>query len=144
MSVLPNFAKIADQMRRTSAQWYNAEVEIVDPNTADLEWDVVTNTYSNNPETILWHGSARVQPIRRPLASDMTVAQSSRREIRIQIPYCDGMPDFTPGMRVRVTQSDVDKALKNFTYVIRSAINSSYGWNRTIECDIDLDGVNNG
>lgn len=135
---LIDFQAIANEMRETVAHWYNAEIQIVDPNTRDLEWNPTTNTYSNNPESVLWSGSARVQPIRTPLDVNMEFMRSGKREIRIQIPYASNLPDFQPGMRVRVTSSPVEHILEGFVYVIRSAINSSYGWNRTIECEVDL------
>jgi hypothetical protein len=135
---LIDFQAIAKEMRETVAHWYNAEIEIFDPNLRQLQWDVRTNEYTGSPEQLLWDGKARVQPIRRPLGGETSFSSSTIREIRIQIPHSEDLPNFEPGMRVRVTESAVDKNLEEFVCVIRSAINSSYGWNRTIECDVDL------
>jgi hypothetical protein len=138
VSVYPDFVKIAKEMRRASSFWYNAKIEIFDPRTRDLEWDVMTNTYSNSPETLLWKGSARVQPFRRPILGRTSFSQSDIKEVRFQLEYSEEMPDFRPGMRVRVVESDVEHTLLDFVYIIKTAVNSSYGWNRTIECEADL------
>jgi hypothetical protein len=144
VSVHPDFAKIAKEMRKSSALWYNAIIEIFDPNIRDLEWDVITNTYSNNPESVIWQGRARVQPIRRPLLGRTSFMETDIREVRFQVEYEEDMPDFKPGMRVRVLESSVEPGVMDFTYIVKSAINSSYGWNRTIECDTDLSGTSDG
>jgi len=68
-----DFAAIAIQMRSTVARWYNAQVEIIDPDLLDQTWDLETNEYTGSSETIIWSGSARIQQIkdaRTPSCSD--------------------------------------------------------------------------
>ena len=133
-----DFAKIALQMRPIVARWYNAEVEIIDPNLQDLIWDEYTNEYQNNPESIVWWGKARVQPIRTEIMPDLGIMQAGIQGVRIQVPYDADLSLVRKGMQVRVTDGGEDKVLETIQFVVRAAINSSYGWNRTIECDADV------
>ena len=144
-----DFAKIALEMRAIVARWYNAEVEIVDPNTRDLndEWDPVTNTYAASTDVTVWSGSARVQPIRSTSTPDIQIAQGAVRAIRVQIPMNGTESDagfIQKGMRVRITNGGENPQLEELEFVVRSSVNSSYGWNQTIECDVDLKSVANG
>lgn len=139
-----DFAKIASEMRSTVALWYNAEVEIYDPNLRDLQWDPVTNTTSGDPEVIIWSGKARIQPVRSTATPEIGVGQGAIRGIRVQVPHDPQLDLIRKGLQVRVTDGGEDKVLEQVEFVVKSAINSSYGWNRTIECDVDVKSVANG
>ena len=139
-----DFAAIAQEMRQTVARWYNATVEIIDPNTGDQTWDVVTNTFSGNPAVTVYTGSARVQPIRTADTPDMEITQGAIQGIRVQVPYDETVGLIRKGFQVKVTNGGEDAVLQDLQFVVRSAINSSYGWNRTIECDVDVKSVADG
>ena len=145
MAILPNspidFAAIALEMRSTVARWYNATVEIIDPNLEDQTWDPITNTYSGDSDVVLWSGSARVQPIGADRMPDLTVMQGGIRGIRVQVPYDASLPLIRKGLQVKVTDGGEDHVLESLQFVVNSAVNSSYGWNRTIECDVDVKSV---
>jgi len=133
-----DFAGIAAEMRGTVARWYNGAVEIVDPNVEDLVWDVETNTYTGSPEVVVFSGSARIQPVRNVTVPDVDISQAAIQGIRVQVPYDSDLSLIRKGLRVRVTSPGEDAVLGGLQFVVRSAINSSYGWNRTIECDVDV------
>lgn len=141
-----DFASIAAEMRKTVASWYNAEIEIVDPNTEQLdsEWDFNTNSIATNVETVIWSGKARIQPIRSALNADLDIAQSAVQAVRVQVPYDADLSLIRKGMQVKIISGGEDIVLESLQLVVRSAINSSYGWNRTIECDVDTKSVANG
>lgn len=144
-----DFAKIALEMRGIVARWYNAEVEIVDPNVRDLddEWNPVTNTYTEGTDTVIWSGPARVQHIRTASTPDLGITQGAIQSIRVQIPMNGDEGDagfIQKGMRVRVTNGGENIQLTLLEFVVRSSVNSSYGWNQTIECDADVKSVANG
>ena len=139
-----DFAKIAVEMRAITARWYNAEVEIIDPNLEDQSWSVETNSYSGNPETVLWSGKARIQPLGDGSTPNMLVTESGISSIRVQVPYDPSLPLIRKGLQLKVTDGGQDAVLETLQFVVRSAINSSYGWNRTIECDVDVRSVSNG
>ena len=136
-----DFAKIALEMRATVARWYNADIEILNPGTGSQEWDPLTNEFSNNPEAVVYSGKARVQPIRTTSTPDLGITQGAIRAIRVQIPYDSEIPFIPKGFEVRVVSGGEDHIIQSLQFVVRSAVNSSYGWNRTIECDVDLKSV---
>ena len=136
-----DFAKIATEMRATVAKWYNAQVQIVDTNLAEQTWNQFTNTFGTNTEVVVWSGSARIQPIRTERLPDLDVMQGAIRSVRVQVPYDANLALVRKGMQVRVVSGGEDAILDNLVLVVRSAINSSYGWNRTIECDADVKSV---
>jgi len=133
-----DFASIAMEMRAAVARWYNAQIEIIDTNIREQGWDEFTNDYISNSETVIWSGSARVQPIKTERLPDMDIMQGAVRGVRIQVPYDANLSLIREGMQIRITDGGEDVVLENLILTVRSAINSSYGWNRTIECDADV------
>jgi hypothetical protein len=128
-------------MRGAVARWYNAEIQIVDPNLREQTWNMATNSYGTNTETIIYSGKARVQPIRATLEPDVTIGQAGIRGVRIQVPYDASVGLVRKGLQVRVTDGGEDSVLETIKFVVKSGINSSYGWNRTIECEADVKSV---
>ena len=139
-----DFAKIATEMRSTVARWYNAEIKIVDPNVRNQTWNMTTNTFTNAPQTVLYTGKARIQPISNARTPDLGITQGSIQGIRVQIPYSANLELIRKGLEVEVTNGGQDAVLEDLRFTVRSAVNSSYGWNRTIECDVDVKSVANG
>jgi len=139
MGGLPDFQKIAQEMRKSVAYWYNAEVQIVDPEVRHSEWDPVTNEYDFIEENVLWSGPARIQPIGLTGARmvDLNVMQGAIKNIRVQVPYDESLPLIRKGLQVRVVSGGEDDVWANMRMIVNSAVNSSYGWNRTIECELD-------
>jgi hypothetical protein len=133
-----DFAKIATEMRSTVARWYNAQVEIINPNIREQHWDEFTNEYIYDSEEIVWSGNARVQPINAARTPDLDIMQGGVQSVRIQVPYDANLSLVRKGMQVKITNGGEDAVLENLVLTVRSAINSSYGWNRTIECDADV------
>ena len=136
-----DFAKIATEMRDIVSRWYNAEIQIIDPNLRNQVWDMATNTYSTTSEVVLYSGSARVQPLREASTPDIGVTQAAVHGVRIQVPYDASVGLIRKGLQVRVTDGGEDTVLEDLKFVVKSAINSSYGWNRTIECEVDVKSV---
>jgi hypothetical protein len=139
-----DFAKIALEMRDIVARWYNASVEIFDPNDRDLDWNPATNTYAGDPEVIVWSGKARIQPVSGASMPDLGITQGSIQGIRVQVPYDATVGLFRKGLQVRVTNGGENAVLEELEFVITEAINSSYGWNTTIECEVSAKSVANG
>lgn len=141
-----DFAAIATEMRGIASRWYNASVEIVDPNVRELNdyWDPETNTYSQATETSVWSGKARIQPLRIAQTPNLGVTQGAVESIRVQVPYDNTRGLIRKGMQVKVTDGGENHILQDLQFVVRSAVNSSYGWNTTIECDADVKAVADG
>jgi len=138
-----NFAAISDEMRSTMSYWFNASIQIVDPNVGEVEWDVVTNTQTSGAPTVLWSGSARIQHLKANTTPEVGFSQTDIRGIRIQLPIDAELGLLRKGLQVIVTDGGSDPVLEQLGFVIRSAVNSSYAWGRTIECDVDLKSVSN-
>jgi len=136
-----DFASIAIEMRSTVARWYNAEIEIINPNTREQEWDEVTNEYISDSAEIVWSGVGRVQPISAARTPNLDISEGAIRSVRIQVPYDANLSLIRKGMQVRITGGGEDAVLETVILTVRSAVNSSYGWNRTIECDADVKNV---
>lgn len=136
-----NFSAISSEMRGTVANWFNATIQIVDPNVEDVEWDVYTNTQSSGTPTVIWSGPARVQHLTPNRTPDVAYSQTDIRGIRIQLPYDAEVGLIRKGLQVVVTDGGSDPVLEQLGFVVKSSINSSYAWNRTIECDVDLKSV---
>lgn len=138
-----NFSAISAEMRKTMLNWFNAEIQIVDPNVEDVEWDVYSNTQSSGTPTVIWSGPARVQHLTTNRVVDAGYSQTDIRGIRIQLPMDAEIGLIRKGLQVIVTNGGSDVVLEQLGFVVKSSINSSYAWGRTIECDVDLKSVAN-
>lgn len=136
-----NFSAISDEMRATMQHWFNATIQIVDPNVEDVEWDVYSNTQSAGTKTVIWSGPARVQHLKNDSMPIVGYSQTNIRGIRIQLPYDAQLGLIRKGLQVIVTDGGSDPVLEQLGFVITSSVNSSYAWNRTIECEVDLKSV---
>jgi hypothetical protein len=72
------------------------------------------------------------------------IRETSVVSVRIQIPYDNSLDLIRKGMSVRVTDGGENHYLEDLEFTIKSALNSSYGWNTTIECEVDAKSVANG
>ena len=134
-----DFAGISEEMATIVERWFNATVTIVDPELEDQSWDPVTNTYTGSSETVLWTGKARVQPLgsgSNPEA-DYAFSAAGVRRVRVQVKLDPSRDFIRKGLRVRVTDGGVDVELQKLDFVVTNALNSSYAWLRTIECEAD-------
>ena len=139
-----DFAKIAAEMRTIVARWYNAQIKIIDPNIGDTVWNPTTNAYTGNAAVEIYSGAARIQPISNASTPDLGITQGSIQSIRVQVPYDATIGLVRKGLQVQVVSGGQDATLQDLQFVVRSGINSSYGWNRTIECDADVKSVADG
>lgn len=140
-----DFAAISSEMRGIVSRWYNATLTIVDPNTGDLSWNISTNTYSGNPAVTIWSGSGRIQPIKAPFVSKSgEVYDTSIETFTVQVPYDNTLNFIRPGMSIVITDGGENHYLEEINLTIISAVNSSYGWNTTLECQADGKSVSNG
>lgn len=133
-----DFAAISSEMAGIASRWFNGTIQIVDPNLDSLVYDAWTNT-STGTETVLWSGEARIQPVayqtRDPDGGKSTLAS---RRVRFQVPLDEARAFVRAGLIVRVTDGGKFPDLENMQFNISSAINSSYAWLLTIECEADV------
>jgi hypothetical protein len=132
-----DFSKISAEMGATAQRWMNGTIEIVDPDLENMVWDEWTNTASGS-EVVLWSGSARIQQVSSETRDpDGGMAVLSNRRVRFQVPRDDTRAFVRAGLVVRVTDGGEFPGLENIQFNISSAINSSYAWLLTIECEAD-------
>lgn len=133
-----DFSAISSEMSWVTQRWMNATVTIVDPNLENMTWNEWTNTMTGS-EIELWSGPARVQPIayytQQPVIG---MSQGAVRRIRVQVPLDETRDFVRAGLQLRVTDGGEFADLQNLQFVISSAVNSSYAWLLTIECDVDV------
>jgi hypothetical protein len=133
-----DFSAISTEMGVTARRWMNGTIEIVDPNLGDLVFDPWTNE-STGTETVLWSGSARIQQIayetRDPDAGKSMLAS---RRVRFQVPLDETRAFVRAGLVIRVIDGGLFPDLENMQFNVSSAINSSYAWLLTIECEADV------
>lgn len=132
-----DFAAISGEMGSIAERWFNGTIQIVDPNLDDLTFDPWTNS-STGTETVLWTGDARIQPINitRDLESGMSIL--ANRRVRFQVPLDPARSFVRAGLVINVTDGGQFPDLENLRFNISSAINSSYAWLLTIECEADV------
>ena len=133
-----DFSKISAEMGATAERWMNGAIEIVDPNLESLVFDPWTND-SSGTELVLWSGSARIQQVANDTRDpDGGRSVLSNRRVRFQVPLDDTRTFVRAGLVVRVTDGGLFPDLENMEFNILSAINSSYAWLLTIECEADV------
>lgn len=138
-----NFAAISTEMRATMLPWMNGIIQIVDPNIGEQEWNAFTNEYSADTAEVLWQGPARIQHLRTSSAPYVGMSEIGIRGIRIQMPMDVELGFVRKGLQVVVIDGGSDPELEQLSYVINSAINSSYAWSKTIEAEVDVKSVGN-
>ena len=136
-----NVGAIATVMRSSIEIWFNASVQIIDPNTGAASWDEYTNTETGGTPTILWSGKARIQPLNGGSQAEAGFTQGSVVSARVQLPLDVEVGLLRKGLQIIVTDGGEDSVLQDLSFVISSAINSSYAWNRTVMCDVDVKSV---
>ena len=136
-----DFAAISEQMGKTILSWMNATIQIVDPNVENSEWDPFTNEYTGGNATVLWQGPARIQHLKTETMPVVGYSETGIRGIRVQIPLDPELGFVRKGLQVIVTDGGSDSELEQLQFVITSAINSSYAWIRTLECEVDVKSV---
>ena len=133
-----DFAAIGSEMSGIVSRWFNGTIQIVDPNLENLVWDEWTNT-STGSEIVLWTGEARIQPISYNTGNpDGGKSVLATRRVRFQVPRDETRAFVRAGLMVRVTDGGQFTDLQDLQFNVSSAVNSSYAWLLTIECEADV------
>jgi hypothetical protein len=136
-----DFSAISNQMRPLPEAWMNGEIQIVDPNVRNTDWDVRTNKRVNGSPNVLVQTKARIQP-RVPLSAtrgaDVGFQENMVRFIKIAIPLEAYSGFIAKGLQVIVVDGGEDQSLNGMVFVVRTAVNSAQAWVRTIDCEADL------
>lgn len=132
-----DFAAIGSEMSGIVSRWFNGAIQIVDPNLDSITFDAWNNT-TTGTETVLWSGEARIQPINDTRDPEGGRSVLSSQRVRFQVPLDETRDFVRSGLVVRVTNGGQFPDLVNLQFNISSAVNSSYAWLLTIECEADV------
>ena len=134
----PNFNAISNVMSDATSLWMNATVRIIDPELTEVQWNEWTNTMTGSTRTV-WEGKGRVQPIRGAdvLTPEIGFATSNIRRVRVQIPLDNAREYVRPGYEVKILDGELFPDLEDLQLVVMSALNSSYAWLATIDCQVN-------
>jgi hypothetical protein len=138
-----DFSAIGAEMAKTYRNWLNGSIQIIDPNTGDGTWDEWTNEYTGGEPTVIWSGPARIQHISGESLPTVGFSQTGIRGIRVQVPLDVEAGFIRKGLQVVVIDGGNDYELEQLQFTITSAVNSSYAWGRTIECEVDVKSIAN-
>lgn len=139
-----DMTKIGAEMASIVSGWFNASIQIIDPNMGTADWDPWTNEQTGGDASVIWSGPARIQHLKNELLPSIAFSQESIRGIRVQIPLDEFAGFIRKGLRINIIDGGNDYELEQLQFVITSAINSSYAWIRTIEAEVDVKSVANG
>jgi hypothetical protein len=92
---------------------------------------------------VIWSGPARIQHLKTETTPEVGFSQIGIRGIRLQVPLDEAAGFIRKGLQVIVTDGGNDYELEQLSFVITSAINSSYAWLRTIEAEVDVKSIAN-
>ena len=130
---------ISDTMAPVIGEWYNAEIEIIDPTIDKGAYNRITNVKNRPDPTIIWTGAARIQAMRWPNVATTKQEAISIRTVVFHIPLSEAFqPTFImEGFRVHVLDGGMSPQFSGGMFVVTSSINSSYAWDRRIETMMD-------
>lgn len=121
-------------------------VTIYNEQLANRAYNATTNTWDST-QTAIWAGNARIQHVRnendRNLIGNNTITQTVQVQIDFSGNTISGssgaMVDIRPGNFLVVNSSPIDPMLQKFVYIVKSVVNSSNPWVRTLLCDVDME-----
>lgn len=125
--------------RGASSAFQICDVDIYNEQLGSRVYNATTNTWDTN-STIIWSGKARIQPTK--VSSERTVETNATfvRQVTVQIDFAGTeIADIRPGNYLLVTASPYDDTLTKFVYLVRSIMNSSNPWQRTLVCEVDME-----
>lgn len=132
--------------RGISRSFQICDVEIYNQDLGSRVYDPITNSYDDGND-IIWKGKARVQPTKISSERNISGNPTFVRQVNFQIDFnrnevegaTGAIADIRPGHYITILNSPLDETLENFVYIVRTVMNSSNPWQRTITCEVDLE-----
>lgn len=114
-------------------------VTIYNENLSARVYNAAENTWDTN-ETSVWSGNARIQHMGSGSDRNLSGNNTDVQRVEIQINFSGvDMADIRPGNYVIVSSSPLDANLTKFVYIVKSVVNSSNPWVRTLVCEVDME-----
>lgn len=136
-----DFVAIKNEMAPVTHRWQGAYVVILNPGPN------LVYLRDKNDAAFVWHGLARMQPYRREVATATVTNPTTNASVRFQVDFsADGaIPDIKTDYQVAVLPESLsgvpltDPFMPFYQHVVRSSMNSSMAWLRTIECQVNTE-----
>lgn len=138
-----DIAGISAVMQPVVKEWFNAEIEMFDPNIAGGTFDRKANTKQRVIPPAIWTGPARIQAVRWPNVATAKQEAVSSRTVIFHIPLDSDLDPhlIVEGFRVRVLNGGMMPEFEHGLFVITSTTNTSFAWDRRIETIMDQGAV---
>lgn len=129
------------KLKKTPELAQNCKVSIWDPDNQVSE--LVGKKYETVIQYTLQNTPARVQPVRAAVQKFVAVNGTEVQVVQFSLPI-DSRVNIRPGTKVRVTDAELNFALKSFIFVVKEVMDSGnpIEWTFTAEADTEL--VDNG
>lgn len=114
-------------------------VVVTRPNTGTKVYDVDTDTWITTPDTVLYEGKARVQPIRSNMFRERPGDTTQAMAIRFSIPVDSINEDIRFRDEVRVTASDLNETLLDYVFYVTDPLDSTNPIEKTFHAEADLE-----
>ena len=125
--------------RRIDSSFQLCSASIYYQDLEDRVYDPVTNTWDSTA-TSVWSGKARIQPLSNSSERMVTTNDTFVRQVQVHINFAGNtIADIRPGYYMILSSSPLDHNLTKFIYVVRSVMNSSNPWQRTLICEVDME-----
>jgi hypothetical protein len=125
--------------RGVSTSFQICDVNIYNEQLSSRVYNPTTNAWDST-ETSIWAGKARIQPLATAADRNMTGNNTEVQRVEMQIDFAgSSIADIRPGSYVIVSNSPLDANLTKFIYIVKSVMNSSNPWQRTLMCEVDME-----
>jgi hypothetical protein len=116
-----------------------ASITVSRPGTGTRTYDADTDTWTTTPDTVIYSGKARVQPIRSDVAKERPGDTTKVMAIRFSIPAGSINTDIFYKDEVRVTSSPLNTTLLDYVYYVTDPLDSSNPIEKTFHAEVDLE-----
>ena len=125
--------------RRVDSGFQVCTATIYYQNLQGRSYNATTNTWDSTA-TSIWSGNARIQPLSNSSERMVTTNDTFVRQVQVHINFAGNtIADIRPGYYMIINTSPLDANLTKFIYVVRSVMNSSNPWQRTLICEVDME-----
>lgn len=135
-------ARQAAAMRPALYAWFNAQIQIFDPNLRDAPAYAPLGDTGGvaTPSAPLYDSGvngALIQPIRSPVMVQQGDQTIGLLGIRMQVKMPATPPVLRAGLRVRVVNGGNVPEITFYRYVLNEALDTSAAWGKIIEATVD-------
>ena len=114
-------------------------ITVTRPGTGTRQYDVGTDTWVTTPDTVLYSGSARVQPIRSNVYRERPGDSTQVMAIRFSIPVANINDEIRFRDKVQVTASPLNETLLDYVFYVTDPLDSTNPIEKTFHAEADLE-----